>query len=339
MSDDPLALPASPALPHLAHLASGGVMLLDGGVATELEARGYDLDDPLWSARLLLEDPAAITAVHADYLRAGADVATAATYQASLPGLRARGLSDEQARAVLVDAILRARQACLDAARARAPGSPRPGSPRECPRPLAIASLGAYGAYRADGSEYRGDYGVDDATLVAFHRERVEVLAPHADLLACETIPSLQEARCLAQVLADQSCPAWVSFCCLDDAHVAHGEPIEDCAAALAPVPSVVAVGINCVAPQHVEGLLLRLRDATGRVLVAYPNAGERYANGQWCGPRSTPAQFVSWADRWVAAGARIIGGCCRTTPAHVAALHRWRTGSSDPNEPRPSED
>lgn len=322
MSDDSPAPPALPHLAHLAHLAGGGVMLLDGGVATELEARGYDLDDPLWSARLLLEDPAAIAAVHADYLRAGADVATAATYQASLPGLRARGLDDEQARAVLVDAIQRAHQACEQAARERAPGSPRP---------LAVASLGAYGAYRADGSEYRGDYGVDDATLVAFHRERVEVLAPRADLLACETIPSLQEARCLAQVLADQPGPAWVSFCCLDDAHVAHGEPIEDCAAALAPVPSVVAVGINCVAPRHVEGLLVRLRDATDRVLVAYPNAGERYADGQWCGPRSTPAQFVAWADRWVAAGAQIIGGCCRTTPEHVAALHRWRTGASDP--------
>lgn len=305
------------ALPSVlqAQLRDGRVMLLDGGLATELETRGHDLHDPLWSARLLLEDPAAIAALHADYLAAGADVATAATYQASVPGLRARGLDEDRARAVLAEAMALARHACEHAAALR-PASPAP---------VVVASLGAYGAYLADGSEYRGDYGVDDATLIRFHRQRLEVLGPRADLLACETIPCLAEARCLAQVLADQDRPAWVSFCCRDDAHVAHGEPIERCVAALAQVPTVVAVGINCCSPDHVEGLLVRLRDACDRLLVAYPNAGERYQDGRWCGPRRSPAQFVARARRWHAAGARIIGGCCRTTPAHVAALLRWR--------------
>jgi len=297
-------------------LADDGVMVLDGGLATELQARGHDLADALWSARLLLDDPAAIETVHRDYLTAGADVATAASYQASLPGLRARGLSDEAACAVLRLSMTLARRACDHAATTRAP---------DRPRPLAIASLGAYGAFLADGSEYRGDYAADDATITRYHRERLELLAPLADLVACETIPCLREAECLADVLAQSPVPAWVSFQCRDDAHTAHGEPIERCAAAMARVPTVVAVGVNCCAPWHVEGLVLRMRDACSLPIVAYPNAGERYADGRWCGHASSPAELAALAARWHAAGARILGGCCRTGPAHVAALHELR--------------
>lgn len=304
-------IPAPPAVPW----GDGEVLLLDGGLATELEDRGHDLDDPLWSARLLLSDPAAIEAVHDDYLAAGADVATAATYQASVPGLRAKGLSDPEIEATLRRAMELARGACFRAA-ARDPGRRRP---------LAVASLGAYGAILADGAEYRGDYAADDATVRRVHAERLAVLGPLADVIACETIPCLREAEILAELLADQATPAWVSFSCRDEAHVAHGEPIARCAAALAEVPAVVAVGVNCCAPAWVEGLLHRLRDATDRVLVAYPNAGERWEGGRFRGTRCGPAAFEGLAARWYAAGARILGGCCRTTPAHVAALHRWR--------------
>lgn len=299
-------------------LGDDGVVLLDGGLATELEARGHALDGALWSARLLLDDPAAIEAVHDAYLTAGADVATAATYQASLAGLCARGLTVELAHDALRHAMTLARRACERAA--TTPGLARP-------RPLAAASLGAYGAHLADGSEYRGDYAVDDAALDAYHRERLQVLAPHADLVACETIPCLREAESLARVLAGSPTPAWVSFQCKDDAHVAHGEPIEACVAAVARVPAVVAVGVNCCAPWHVEGLVRRIRAACPLPIVAYPNAGERYADGRWCGERVEPDALAQLAARWHAAGARIIGGCCRTGPAHVAALHRWRQG------------
>jgi homocysteine S-methyltransferase len=309
----------NPLAPFLAH---DGVLLLDGGLATALQDRGHDLDDALWSARLLLDDPAAIEAVHDDYLAAGADVATAASYQASLPGLVARGLSDEQARAVLRRSLALARGACDRAALARGPARPRP---------LAVASLGAYGAYLADGSEYRGDYTADDAAILAYHRERLDVLAPLADLVACETIPCLREAELLGELLAHCPTPAWVSFSCRDDAHVAHGEPIERCVAAITAVPAVVAVGINCCAPRHVEGLVERLRHATLLPIVAYPNAGERYHDGRWCGERASPSELAALAARWHAAGARILGGCCRTTPAHIAALHRLRQGLPAP--------
>lgn len=297
-------------------LAGDGVLVLDGGLATELQARGHDLDDPLWSARLLLDDPAAIEAVHDAYLAAGADVATAASYQASLPGLRARGCSDAEAQAVLRRSVELARRACERASTLRGPG---------LPRPLAVASLGAYGAFLADGSEYRGDYAADDATIVRYHRERLDVLAPLADLVACETIPCLREAECLAEVLGDGPTPAWVAFQCKDDAHVAHGEPIERCVAAVARVPAVVAVGVNCCAPWHVEGLVRRIRAACPLPIVAYPNAGERYADGRWCGHAISPAALAELAARWHAAGARALGGCCRTGPAHVAALHQLR--------------
>lgn len=297
-----------------------GVMLLDGGLATELEARGHDLRDPLWSARLLLEGPAkqgpaAILAVHRDYLAAGADVVTAASYQASLPGLRARGLTDDQGSDVLRLSMQLARQAC-DEAHALDPSRPRP---------LAVASLGAYGAILADGSEYRGDYAVDDATLRLTHHERLQVLAPLADLVACETIPSLREAEALAEVLVGCPTPAWVSFTCRDDAHVGHGETIERCVAAVARVPSVIAVGVNCCAPAWVEPLVRRIASITALPIVAYPNAGERYEHGGWCGDPIAPDQLARLAKGWFAAGARMIGGCCRTTPAHIAALHRLR--------------
>lgn len=313
-------------------LADGGIVLLDGGLATELEARGHDLNDPLWSARLLLEGPEAppgdaharaamegpeaIVAVHRDHLAAGADVAIAASYQASLPGLRARGLSDDAARDVLRRAIALARRACDEAAPTRPPSRPRP---------LAVASLGAYGAFLADGSEYRGDYAVDDATLHRYHHERLQVLAPLADLVACETIPCLREAEVLADVLSSFPTPAWVSLCARDDAHVGHGETIERCVAAVTGVPSVIAVGVNCCAPAHVEPLVQRIAAVTSLPIVAYPNAGERYAHGGWCGDRIDPDALARLAVRWVAAGVRLLGGCCRTTPAHVAALHRMR--------------
>lgn len=302
--------------PLAPRLADGGIVLLDGGLATELEARGHDLDDPLWSARLLLDDPEAIGRVHDAYLDAGADVATAASYQASLPGLRARGLSQAEAVQVLGDAARIARRACERAAARRGP---------DRPPPMTVASLGAYGAVLADGSEYRGDYQIDDAGLRRFHAERLRILAPLADLVAFETIPCLREVEQIAAVLTEHPTPAWVSLCCRDDAHVGHGEPVERCAEALAGVPGVVALGVNCCAPSHVEGLLRRLATTTERPLVAYPNAGERYADGTWCGDRVGPEALVALADRWVEAGARIIGGCCRTTPAHIAALDRWR--------------
>lgn len=278
--------------------------LLDGGLATELERRGHDLDHPLWSARCLIDARDAIVDVHRNYLRAGAQIITTATYQATVDGLTRAGLSGAEAEASFADAVQLARHAIAC----------------EGAEALVAASAGSYGAILADGSEYRGDYGLSIDELVAFHRPRLARLVG-ADLIACETVPSLAEARALAQCLGDLSTPSWVSFVGSEGSRVAHGEPIAACAAALAEVPHLVGIGINCTAPQHVAALVERLRDATDRAVVVYANSGEGYDGRGWTGSATSPASYAHFAKQWRAAGADVIGGCCRTTPAHIAAL------------------
>jgi homocysteine S-methyltransferase len=294
-------------------VAARGVAILDGGLATSLEAAGLDLDDPLWSARVLVDQPEAIVAVHAEHIAAGADIVITASYQASVPGLRARGLADAAAVEVLRRATALAREA--RDAHPRADGS----------RALVAASVGSYGAYRADRSEYRGDYDeVDDAALADFHRERLRIVSEGADLVACETIPCVREARVLADLLCEEDGPpAWVSLQARDDAHTARGEPIEAAVRAVEHAARVVAIGVNCIDPAHAEGLVRRIAAATSRLVVVYPNG----AHGLH-GPAVSPPAFAAAAARWHAAGARIIGGCCRTTAAHVAALAAWRGAS-----------
>jgi len=302
--------------PIAAILVREPFVVLDGGLASELEARGHDLDDPLWSARVLLDDPTAIAAVHRDYFAAGADVATTASYQAGLPGLRRRHLDDAGARAVLRRSVELAR---AEADRVDA---------RDRPQPLVAASLGSYGATLPGAAEYTGALGsIDDDELARFHAERLAVLREGADLVAFETIPSLREARAIARVLA-RAAPglsAWVSFTCGDARTTGSGDALVDCAAAIADAPGLVAIGINCSAPAIVEHALAELARATALPLAAYPNAGETWAGGRYCGARMEVEAFTALARRWWSAGARLVGGCCRTTPAHIAALARLR--------------
>ncbi len=206
-----------------------GALILDGGLATELERRGHDLSDELWSARLLRDDPDAIRRVHLAYYGAGADCCTSASYQATIPGFVRSGMSPDEAREVIrraVRLVIEARDEFW------AVGANRAGRLR----PLAAAGVGPYGAYLADGSEYTGTYDLDEAGLIDFHRERWAILAGGgADILACETIPSLAEARALARLLSETpGVYAWFSFSCRDGAHISDGTPIADCAAFLA---------------------------------------------------------------------------------------------------------
>lgn len=298
-------------------------LVLDGALATELERRGADLRDALWSARLLIEQPELIRAVHLDYFRAGADVATTASYQASFEGFAQRGLQAPEAAALMRLSVQLACEARQQALAERRADDPRP-------PPLVAASIGPYGAMLADGSEYRGHYGLDEAALMAFHRPRLQVLASAgADLLACETLPCLAEALALARLMDETpGCSGWISFSCRDGEHNSQGESLADCVAALEPFASVAAVGINCTAPQHLPSLLLQARSRTRKPLLVYPNAGEvwdaqakQWRPGAECGHRPFDEQAMDWAG----AGARLIGGCCRTTPADIAALAaRW---------------
>lgn len=268
-------------------------MILDGGLATELERGGADLSDPLWSARLLLDQPEAIEAAHAAYYAAGAQCVTSASYQASYEGFAARGLDEAE-----TTRLLRLSVELADRARRRF---------RER-RPWVAASVGPYGAVLHDRSEYRGDYGLDARTLTAWHRQRFEVLASAgADLLACETIPTIVEAEAIVALLAEhRDARAWVSFTCRDAQHTAAGEPLREAAAMLDAVPQVVAVGVNCVSPHLVTDCILELREATTKRIVVYPAGGARLAR---------------LAPEWIAAGATWIGGCCGTSPADIADL------------------
>lgn len=304
-------------------LATQGAVVLDGGLATALEARGHDLDDPLWSARVLLDDPEEVRAVHEAYLRAGADCVATATYQATFGGLTARGLDERAAERVL------ARGVAL-AVEARDAFWSDPAVRRGRLRPLVAASVGPYGAALADGSEYTGRYDLDEEGLVAWHRRRWHLLASAgADLLACETIPSLAEARALVRLMAETPERwAWISFQCADGGRLADGTPVAAAVAACAGAAKLAAVGFNCVPPELVSPLLAAARSVTGAPLAAYPNSGERYdpRSRAWrpgaAGVASgAPPDLATRAAGWLAEGAAVLGGCCRTGPEDIARL------------------
>lgn len=293
-------------------------VLLDGGLATELEAAGHGLDTALWSAAMLRSNPAAIVQAHTAYLEAGAEIVTSASYQASRAGFRSFGTDAREADRLIESSVTLARQACERFAAAH---NKRVG------RSVA-ASVGPYGAVLHDGSEYRGNYGVSRATLRQFHGPRLQLLdGAGADLLAVETLPSLDEARVLAELLARCETRAWVSFSCRDAQSISDGTPIEVAAALFADHPQVFALGINCTAPRHLASLIGMLRAAVpGKSIVAYPNSGEIYdaVENQWSGTADTGA-FANVAGEWFHAGAGYIGGCCRIGPAHIASLRaRW---------------
>ena len=290
------------------------VVVLDGALATELERRGAGLDDALWSAKILIERPDLIRDVHLDYFRAGADVATTATYQATFEGFASRGIRRRDAAQLMCGAVALAAAARDEfwAAQDNREGRLRP---------LVAASVGPYGAMLADGSEYRGRYAIDDAALADFHRARLYLLAAAgADVLAFETLPCLREALVLARLLLEipDAC-AWIAFSCNDGVHNSEGEDIGECASRLNDFEQVVAVGVNCTPPQYVPALLQRLRSRTHKPLVAYPNSGERYeaSSKHWLGI-SGAMPFGEQARLWHSQGARLIGGCCRTGPQDI---------------------
>ncbi len=297
-----------------------GARVLDGGLATELERRGVSLAGPLWSARALVESPEDVLAVHRSYAEAGADVLLTVSYQVSSLGFAAAGLRAPEAEQAAAESL---RRSVALAVQSRAEAG-RPGL-------LIAASLGPYGAALANGAEFHGQYGFaseaeQHAALVRFHAERIAVLADtEADLLAFETLPSLAEARAIVEALRGwPQVGAWLSFTCRDARHTAHGEQLRDCAALLDAAPQVLAVGVNCTAPALIVPLLGELRAGTGKPLLAYPNSGEGWdaENRRWTGVAEGEG-YAELAGAWFRAGAQMVGGCCRTGPAHVRAVRR----------------
>jgi homocysteine S-methyltransferase len=288
-------------------------VMLDGGLATEMERRGADLDDDLWSARMLIDSPETIRMVHSDFLRAGADIIATATYQASFEGFAKAGRSSRQAERLMrlsVDLAVLARETFWSSTDVR----------HSRLRPLVAASIGPYGACLHDGSEYHGNYGLSRRDLMEFHRPRMEVLAEtEADLFALETIPSLLEAEALLRVMEEfPGKYAWLSFSCRNGQEICHGERFADCAALADHAEFLVGVGVNCTAPKFISDLLVSAA-GVNTPLVVYPNSGETWnADGNcWAGEGSGPPPVNEWYDR----GARLIGGCCRTTVRDIADM------------------
>jgi homocysteine S-methyltransferase len=293
----------------LATLLARRDVVLDGGFATELEARGHDLRDSLWSARLLRDDPQAIEDVHAAYFEAGADVAITASYHATLEGFEAAGIDRaEGAR------LLRLSVGLAERARERTGG-----------RGLVAGSVGPYAVVFADGTEYTGDYrDASDEQVAEVQRARIaELVAAGADLLAVETIPNGREAAIVAELLAEvPDAEAWVSFCCRDGEHLSDGTPIGEAIRSAGRTGRVAAFGVNCTAPEHVDSLLREARQATGLPLLVYPNSGRAWDGDTYtwsgAGIDRFPRELV---ERWRSLGARAVGGCCGIGPAAIAAI------------------
>jgi homocysteine S-methyltransferase len=285
-----------------------GPVVLDGGLATELEAQGNDLSGHLWSAKVVADHPEAVVDAHVAYYRAGAQVATTASYQASVHGYVHEGLSTREAVGLLEASVTLA-----DSARARVVSE----------RPLFVAaSIGPYGAVVADGSEYTGDYDIGVRELREFHRPRLEVLAAAgADVLAIETIPCLAEVEAvLAELERLDGMPAWLSLTCADG-RTRRGEDSAEGFTMAGGVDSVVAVGVNCTAPDDIDALL-PVAATSGRPVIAYPNSGEGWDAQRRAWTGRTAFQPVQ-VRRWVSAGAAAVGGCCRVGPDDIAAIAR----------------
>jgi homocysteine S-methyltransferase len=286
-------------------LEEHGTVVLDGGLATELERRGADLKDPLWSAKVLVEDPDAIAEVHVAYFDAGADVAISASYQATFEGLAGRGIDRTDAATLMRRSVELAREVA---------GVER----------LVAGSIGPYGAMLGNGAEYTGDYDKDEDELFEFHVPRLEALAEaRPDVFAVETIPSFVETRALVRALEKvPEIPAWVSFSCRDGGHIYDGTSIGSAVEVVITAPGVVAVGVNCTSPLHVERLVKTISATTRKPVVCYPNRGSFWdpMRKTWTDPPRQDARPPLRPLAWKEAGASLIGGCCGTTPEDIAA-------------------
>ncbi|MCM3806968.1 homocysteine S-methyltransferase [Streptomyces sp. DR7-3] len=347
-----MSVPRTPLAAALEH----GPLVLDGGLSNQLEAQGCDLSDELWSARLLADDPGQIEAAHIAYARAGARVLITSSYQATYEGFAHRGLGHEEATALLRRSVELARMAAermaaeragvegAEAGRAEARGSAvermavgraaveraeagqtDPGDVGHVGGGAAgsvwvAASVGPYGAMLADGSEYRGRYGLSVAELTRFHRPRIEALAAAGpDALALETVPDADEAAAMLSAVEGCGVPVWLSYSIAGETTRA-GQPLRDAFALAAGVDQVIAVGVNCCEPGDADRAVEIAAGITGKPVVVYPNSGEEWdaAARSWRG-RSTfdPGRVRAWRD----AGARLIGGCCRVGPERIAEL------------------
>ena len=317
-----------------------GALVLDGALGTELERYGCNIQHKLWSAKVLMEQPDVIKKIHIAYLAVGADIIQSSGYQATVAGFKGLGYGTEEAIELVklsVRLAVQARNEFLEAKASGAltlrgitlgeetPDGVKYFSEGALPKPLVAASVGPYGAFLADGSEYRGYPDVQTEYLEVFHIPRLALFAEeNPDILSFETIPSYDEAIAIARAMSDpytsRGIPGWIAFSCKDEHYVSSGETIIKCAEMIDKVRPITGLGINCTKPEYVESLVKDIRTVTDKPIAVYPNLGESYDSETktWYGD---PGSFVDYVDAWRAAGANIIGGCCRTTPEIIGDI------------------
>lgn len=296
------------------------LIILDGALATELENRGCDINDSLWSAKILAENPEIIEKVHYDYFMSGADCAITSSYQATIDGFMQKGFTETEAISLIKRSVRIAKKARDDFWNDSENRKNRP-------MPLVAGSVGPYGAYLANGSEYRGDYNISEEDLINFHRPRIKILVDEGvDILACETIPNLLEAKAITKLLKEfPNVYCWISFSGKNDLEISDGTLISDCANYLDNCEQVAAIGINCTAPAYVNSLIEEIKTNSKKPIIVYPNSGEEYdANSKTWHGDSSSCSYGCNAKNWFDKGAKLIGGCCRTTPEDIKSIAVW---------------
>ena len=291
-------------------------LLLDGGLATELEKIGCNLDHPLWSAKVLIEAPDLIKNVNRSYLEAGSDIIATASYQLSYEGARNVGISSSEATVLLHKSVAIG----FEAIEAHIEAGQNMVSP-----PFLAASMGPFGAFLANGSEYTGKYAVTKNKLWDFHKKRWDIFArTRVDMIAFETIPNIYEAEIIRRLCEEfPEKPIWVSFCTKDATQLSDGSAITEVASFFGDLDHVLGIGINCTAPSNVLPLIEAIKPVIGeKEILVYPNSGELYDVDQrcWIGEKD-PGDYANNSIRWFEAGANILGGCCRTSPEHIARM------------------
>lgn len=292
-------------------------MIIDGALASELQRRGCDLNDSLWSAKVLIEQPELIQQVHYDYFKAGADCAITASYQATPMGFAQKGIELEESIKLIKTSVKLAQQAKMQYLN----------DIKQDKALLIAGSVGPYGAYLANGSEYTGDYQLSESEFIAFHKDRVTALIDAGvDILACETMPSFLEIKALVKLI--QQFPmvnCWFSLTLKDQQHISDGTPLTEVIEHLNSIEQIVSVGINCIALEKVTPALEVLSKLTSKPLIVYPNSGEQYdpTTKQWHKNHHHNCTFANQLDTWIKLGAKLIGGCCQTTPEDIVEIHQ----------------
>ena len=296
------------------------VFILDGALGTQIQKNGHDVNDSLWSAKFLNEDTSVIKKVHKQYLEAGADCIITSSYQASIEGFLKKGFSKEKAIELIKLSINIAKEARDEFWETFEDKQTRV-------KPLVAASIGPYGAYLADGSEYSGDYKISDEELKDFHKKRLEIIVEtNPDILACETIPLLKEAKIISDLLKQYPhITSWITFSAKNENYTNAGDDIKECMTYLNTQEHISAVGINCTAPQYIPMLIENIKSVCSKPIVIYPNGGSRYnpITKLWERGELSAQDFAKLAYLWYTKGATVIGGCCETTPNEIECIRK----------------